>query len=88
MFSIPLYAALIIYFIFLFIFLLFFITNLLHIILTGTTTFASFIVTLIVFVLTILTIFITWKFLQNTDWTQSVTIWDSSWLSSLNNTIQ
>lgn len=86
MISIPLYVALIGYFIFLFVFLVFFITNLMHIILTGATTSTSFVITLAVFTITVFTIFGTWYFLQNADWVQSVKIWDSSWFSSFSKT--
>ncbi len=83
MLSLPLYILLIAYAIFLIIFFIFFITNLLHIIFTGTTTFSSFIATFIVMTLTALTIYGTWYYLQNTDWAQPVTLFDASWITSL-----
>lgn len=83
MLSIPLYSLLIAYAIFLLIFFTFFIINLLHIILTGTTTFNSFLATFIIIALTVLTIFGTWYFLQNTDWQQPLTVFDTGWISSL-----
>ncbi|MFA5061588.1 MAG: hypothetical protein WC526_00345 [Patescibacteria group bacterium] len=74
MISIPLYIFLIIYFIFLFIFAIFFITNLLHIVLTGTTTFSGLIVTLIIICLSLFVVFETWNILQNIDWNQPIII--------------
>ncbi len=83
MISIPLYILLIAYAIFLIIFFVFFITNLLHIVLTGTTTFTSFIATFIVAALSAVTIYATWYYLQNTDWMQPITIFNTGWLGSL-----
>ncbi len=83
MFTIPLYILLIAYAVFLGIFFIFFIINLLHIVLTGTTTFTSFIATLLVVGLTIFTLFATWYYLQNTDWTQTVTLFNTGWITSL-----
>ncbi len=83
MLTLPLYILLIAYAIFLIIFFIFFIINLLHIVLTGTTTFTSFIVTFLIMALTAFTIYGTWYYLQNTDWQQSVTLFDASWITSL-----
>lgn len=74
MISIPLYIFLIIYFVFLFVFTIFFLINLLHIVLTGTTTFAGFVVTLLVICLSLFVIFETWNILQNMDWSQPIII--------------
>ncbi len=83
MLTIPLYILLIIYAIFLIVFFTFFVINLFHIIFTGTNTFTSFIATVLVISLSVLTLYTTWYYLQNTDWTQSVTIFDASWATSL-----
>jgi hypothetical protein len=66
----PLYTLLIAYSIFLVIFFTFFVINFFHIILTGTTTFGSFIVTFIIMALSVLTFYGTWYYLQNVDWQQ------------------
>ncbi len=70
MLIIPLYTLLIIYAIFLIVFLTFFAINFFHIILTGTTTLGSFIITFIIMALSVLTLFGTWYYLQNIDWQQ------------------
>ncbi|HSR89380.1 MAG TPA: hypothetical protein VLK22_03240 [Candidatus Udaeobacter sp.] len=83
MLVVPLYTLLIAYITFLAIFFIFFITNLLHILLTGTTTFFSLIITFIILALSILTIYATWYYLQDTIWTQTITLIDINWLKSL-----
>ena len=70
MLIIPLYTLLVIYGIFLIIFFTFFAINFFHIILTGTTTLGSFIITFIIIALSVLTLFGTWYYLQNIDWQQ------------------
>lgn len=70
MLIIPLYTLLIIYAVFLFVFFTFFTINIWHIFFTGTNTFNSFLVTLIVFALSVFTLFGTWYFLQSVDWQQ------------------
>ncbi len=70
MLVIPLYTLLIVYAIFLLVFFTFFIINFWHIFLTGTTNFNSFVVTLLVIILTVLTFYGTWYFLRGTDWQQ------------------
>lgn len=72
MISIPLYIFLLIYFAFLFIFVFFSITNLLHMFQTGGLTLLSFIVTFVVAIVTIYTLFLTWYFLQGTNWQQTL----------------
>ncbi len=83
MITIPLYSLLVIYAVFLIVFVIFFAINFFHIILTGTTSFSSFLVTLFVTAFFALIIFGTWYLLQSTDWTQQITIWNSSWLGGL-----
>lgn len=83
MLIVPLYTLLIAYVAFLAIFFIFFITNLLHILLTGTTTFFSLIITFIILAASILTIYAAWYFLQDTVWTQTITLININWLKSL-----
>lgn len=78
MLAIPLYLLLFLYFVFLAVFLSFVIINLYHLSVTGAITFASFTVTLTVFVLAAFTIFTTWYILQGTPWQESVTLFGSS----------
>lgn len=85
MISIPISFFLIIYFILLVVLAVFFMINFFHIILTGTTSFSSFLVTLFVTAFFALIIFGTWYLLQNTDWTQPITIWNNNWLGGKNN---
>lgn len=70
MLIIPLYTLLIIYAVFLLVFFTFFTINVWHIFFTGTNTFNSFLVTLIVVALSAATLFGTWYFLQGVDWQQ------------------
>lgn len=83
MLSIPLYSFLLAYAVFLIVFVIFFLVNFFHILLTGTTSFSSFLVTIFVVALSAFIIFTTWNLLQATDWTQSITIWNRSWLDGL-----
>ncbi|MDD2758463.1 MAG: hypothetical protein PHD72_03790 [Patescibacteria group bacterium] len=83
MLTLPLYVFLIIYFVFLFFFGLFFLINIAHLYQTAALTVASFIVTLIMLAAIAIIIWATWYLLQNTDWTQTVTLFDSSWFSGL-----
>ncbi len=83
MITIPLFGLLIIYAVALAILGVFFVINFFHIILTGTNSFSSFLVTLFTLAFSSLIIFGTWYLLQNTDWTQQITIWNSSWLEGL-----
>ena len=85
MLTLPIYALLIIYALFLIIFFIFFVINLFHIILTGTTTFTSFIATFLIMATTVFVIYGTWYLLQNTNWMQTIIIWDNSWFSNENN---
>ena len=85
MLSIPLYFLLIIYLIILAIILGFFLVNFLHIVLTGTTTTASFVITLFVLICSALILYGTVYFLNGVDWSQQVILWNSSWLSSIFN---
>ncbi|KKP59561.1 MAG: hypothetical protein UR53_C0001G0061 [Candidatus Magasanikbacteria bacterium GW2011_GWC2_34_16] len=72
--SIPLYIFLFIYFAFLIIFVFFSVVNIIHIIRTGSLTFASFIITTIIGAMTIFTLFFTWALLTGTNWQTPVNI--------------
>ena len=85
MLTIPISVFLIIYFIILAMLAIFIAVNFFHIIFTGTTTFSSFLATLLVFASVVLILFGTWYFLRGIDWSQTITIWDNSWLRGGNN---
>ncbi len=83
MITIPLYTLLVIYAIFLFIFFTFFIINFFHILLTGTTTLGSFIVTFAIIALAVLTLFGTWYYLKNIDFREPLLTLNLSFISNL-----
>ena len=85
MLSVPLSSFIIIYLIALAVLGVFFAINIFHIILTGTTSFSSFLITLFVMVSVTLIIYGTWYFLQGVDLSQQITIWNNSWLGGGNN---
>ena len=80
MLTIPLYSFLIIYFALAAVLAIFYAVNFFHIVLTGTTTISSFFMTLLILAFVGFIIFGTWYFLQGIDWSQQITIWNSSWL--------
>jgi len=79
MITVPISFFLIIYFIILAVLAIFFAVNFFHIVFTGTNTFSSFIATLFVVASVALILFGTWYFLRGIDWSQTITVWDSSW---------
>lgn len=83
MLSIPLYAFLLIYFLFLVIFCLFFLINIGHLFQTAALTGASLFVAILMIAASSIVIWATWYLLQNADWQQGVTIFDSAWFSDL-----
>lgn len=85
MITLPLSSFIIVYLILLAILGIFFAINFFHIILTGTTTFSSFFITLFVLTSATLIIYGTWYFLQGVDLSQQITLWNKSWLSGGNN---
>lgn len=87
MLTIPISVFLIIYFVILVLLAIFFAVNFFHILLTGTTTFSSFVATIFVFAAVALVLFGTWYFLRGIDWSQTITIWDNSWFSQTLNVI-
>ncbi len=85
MITVPLSSFIIVYLVLLAILGIFFAINFFHIILTGTTSFSSFLVTLFVLASVTLIIYGTWYFLQGVDLSQQITIWNKSWLGGGNN---
>jgi hypothetical protein len=83
MITIPLYSLLIIFGIFFLIFAVFIIANVMHIVLTGSATAVSFIITLLILLMTFAALYGTWYFLQNANWSEQLTIWNSGWLASI-----
>ncbi|MBI2436460.1 MAG: hypothetical protein HYV41_01810 [Candidatus Magasanikbacteria bacterium] len=81
MISIPLYIFLFLYLIFLCIFLVFSAVNFYHVISTASFTTVSFTMSVVVFILTILTLFITWHYIADIDWRQSLIVFDSNWFN-------
>ncbi len=87
MISVPISVFLIIYLVILGLLTIFFTVNFFHILLTGTTTFSSFLATLFVLASVVLILFGTWYFLQGVDWSQPITIWNGSWFGQSFNTL-
>ncbi len=85
MITIPLYTLLFIYFLFLAIFAVFLLIDFYHIVMTASFTLSSFLVTFIIFALTTLTLYFTWQFLNEVDWQIPLTVFNSSWFTSLFN---
>ncbi|MEK7131660.1 MAG: hypothetical protein AAB797_02930 [Patescibacteria group bacterium] len=85
MLSVPLSSFIIIYLIALAVLGVFFAINFFHIVLTGTTSFSSFLITLFVLASVTLILYGTWYFLQGVDLSQQITIWNNSWLGRGNN---
>jgi len=83
MVTIPLYTLLFAYLIFLAIFLIFSMINFYHIIMTASFTFASFVVTFIIFTLTVLTFYFTWSLLVDIDWKAPLIVFNSDWFSDI-----
>jgi hypothetical protein len=83
MLIIPLYYLLVLYAIFLIVFFTFFAINFSHIILTGTTTFGSFITTFIIIAASVLTLYGTWYYLQGIDWREPLFTLNFSSISNL-----
>ncbi|MFH1789916.1 MAG: hypothetical protein ABH832_02505 [bacterium] len=83
MITVPLYAFLFIYLAFLVLFAIFSIVNIMHIITTGSYTFASFVITLITLVITLLIFFFTIRLLVGVNWQQEVVIFNGEWVSGI-----
>ena len=82
-FSLPLYVFLFLFFGFLLIFLIFFFIDVYHLFETSSLTLTSLAVTILVFAVSALTLFITWYLLQNVNWKIPITLFDSSWITGL-----
>ncbi len=80
--ALPLYLFLFIYFGFLAIFVLFVVINFYHIVSSGVLTVVNFVVTVLIAAVTVFALFGTYQLLKDTDWKQSVTIFDSSWITN------
>jgi hypothetical protein len=85
MVTIPLYTLLFAYLLFLAIFFVFSMINFYHIIVTASFTFASFVVTFIIFTLTVLTFYFTWQLLMEIDWQAPIIVFNSGWISEVFN---
>lgn len=82
---IPLFYFLIAYFVFLGIFVIFSIINLAHLHQTGAMTFISFLMTLLVSALVVVTFFFTYTLLAQTNWQTPVTLFNSAWITNIFN---
>lgn len=81
--TIPLFIFLILYGLFLVVFAIFSLINITHIINTGSSSWASLLITFLIIALTILIFFGTWYFLRHTDWSYTVTIFNYEWFKNL-----
>lgn len=78
MFSIPLYALLILYILFTLVFFVFFLINVYHIFVTGTFSAATLLVTIIILALATGTIFETFYLLSDVSWSQPIISFDTN----------
>ena len=83
MIQIPLYVFLFVYLLFLVVFLIFSLIHVYHIIATASLTLTSFLFCLLIFFLTIITLYATMSLLPDIDWKTPVTLLDASWLGGL-----
>lgn len=79
----PLYIIGFIYLAFLAVFAVFAFVNIMHIIQTGTFTRMSFLITLFVMAFTALILYATWYFLKDTDWQQTLFVWNTEGIKNL-----
>jgi len=68
----PLYILLFVYILFLTVFSVFLLINLYHILMTGSVTIISFFVSFFIFFGTFLVLYLTWYFLQDVNWQQTL----------------
>lgn len=80
-FQIPLYIFLFTYFAFLVIFAFFIIINFYHIFSSGVLTVVNLTITIFVLGATVFGLFGTQQLLVDTDWQQSVTLFNSAWVT-------
>jgi len=85
MITIPLYIFLLIFLIAILIIGIFYFISISHIFTTANLTFTSFVITLAIFALASFTIYGTYFLLQDTDWKQSIKIFDQTWFGGSNN---
>lgn len=78
--AIPLFFFLYAYFFLVGLFLLFFFINIRHLFYTGSVTLVSFFITFVTLAFAVITIFLTWQFLDGVNWQQTITVFDKSWL--------
>ncbi len=83
MFTVELAVFFYIYLAFITVFGVLVLTNLLHLVHTGTITLLSSIVTGIVVVFSFFIISSTWGYAQTIDWHTPITLWDNAWIGSL-----
>jgi len=83
MLSIPLYGILIFYALILLMLAIFFLVNFFHIILTGTTTFTSLLMTLFVIIFATAVLLGAWYLLKNLEWGNFITIWNNDWFGGI-----
>ena len=83
MITIPLYIFLFVYLLYLCIFFVFAIINFYHIIITGSFTFTSFLVSFFVFTLAILTFYFTYDFLLQINWQTKIIILNFEWFNKI-----
>lgn len=82
MLTIPLYFILFIYLAYLMIISAFTYVNFSHLFHGGALTIVSFLVTLLIGVLAVVTLYLTFIFLIGVDWNQPLTLWDNAWISN------
>lgn len=88
MVTIPLYIFFFIFLGALLIIGIFYFISISHLFATANLTFASFVITFIVFALATFALYGTWFYLRGTDWQQSVKIFDKNWFGGNNPYIQ
>jgi hypothetical protein len=80
--SIPLSSILIIYFIFLVFFIIFSYFNIYHIVRFGTLNFTNFLAIFIFIGVSVLILFVSWQYLSQIDWQQSIELFNGVSFSS------
>lgn len=82
MITIPLYTLLFLYLLVLAIFAVFMVINFYHIVISGSFTFVSFIVSFFTIVLTVLTLYFTIILLVDVDWSAPITVFNAAWFGA------
>ena len=82
MLAFPLYLLLFVYLVFLAIFAVVMVANFYHIISTDTLTLPSFSITFFVLAATVLTLYGTWFLLQDIDWREPISLFNTEWLGT------